>query len=334
MKSLKFIFVGQLFLAFFFLPAMAGVGGSKNFHICYFSLNNEKEFTEMERFTKKLNKHSFHSITVNEYMTERRDPEKSFKKMVDSGQKCDGLVISGHHTGAFGGKRSDGSLDIDFLEKLSCNKKYSDWFSKVKALWLQGCRTLGTGEIVPDEDEGSADYHTGRVGAVLGEDHLDQSIADLNMEFSATLDQDNPLSSRYLRVFPAANVFGWTKTAPGEKSGSQYSIPFHMAHIAKRLDKEDRFPSEGPLDRKWTEKSAIKYMNSLVSILSGRDICSEEMLEAWESHGKVMDQSTEYGFLNPDIQAYPALKDTGNEKLKQARLYDCPESSSQCNFLS
>ena len=43
----------------------------------------------------------------------------------------------------------------------------------------------------------SVDQHMGRVGDVLTEDHLERSFADLNMEFSATLDQDNPLSSRY-----------------------------------------------------------------------------------------------------------------------------------------
>ena len=276
----------------------------------------------MQKFTKKLNKYSSQPISINEYMTERGDPEESFKKMVESGEPCDGLVISGHHTGAFGGKRAQGSLGIDFLEKLSCDEKYSDWFDNINAVWLQGCRTLGTGEIVSEEGA-SADYHTGRVGAVLEADHLEQSFADLNMEFSATLDQDNPLSSRYLRVFPTANVFGWTKTAPGERAGSQYSIPFHIAHIARKIDKEDRFPSEGPLEKTWTKESAMKYMESIVGILSDEDWCSEEALEAWKSHGMVTNSSKEYGFYNPDLNAYPSLLNTEDETLKQAHLYDC-----------
>ena len=311
------------FFSFFFLPeSVPAEGKTDDFHICYFSLNNEKEFTEMQKFTKKLNEYSSQPISINEYMTEGGDPEESFKKMVESGEPCDGLVISGHHTGSFGGKRAPGSLGIDFLEKLSCDEKYSDWFDNINAVWLQGCRTLGTGEIV-SEEESSADYHTGRVGAVLEADHLEQSFADLNMEFSATLDQDNPLSSRYLRVFPGANVFGWTKTAPGERAGSQYSIPFHIAHTARRIDKEDRFPSEGPLEKTWTKESAMKYMESIMGILSGEDRCNEDVIEAWKNHGRVRDQSRDYGFDNPDLNAYPALLNTEDEILKQARYYDC-----------
>ena len=256
-------------------------------------------------------------------MTEGDDPEESFKKMIDSGVRCDGLVISGHHTGSFGGKRSSGSLGIDFLEKLSCDEKYSKWFNSINALWLQGCRTLGTGEIVNEDTEGDADYHTTRVGEVLEEDHLEQSLADLNMEFSATLDQDNPLSSRYLRAFPAANVFGWTKTAPGERAGSEYSIPFHMAHISRLINNQDGFPTDSPIKGTWTKESAVDYSTSMLGVLNGEVQCQELAVEAWKEHGNVRDQATEYGFFNPDLNAYTSLMNTENEILKQARVYNC-----------
>ena len=336
-----------IFSVFFFLPAQAKVEEGI-FHICYFSLNNEREFQEMDKFTKKLNAYSSHPIRITEYMTSGGDPEKSFIKMVESGEKCDGLVISGHHTGSFGGKRAMGSLGIDFLEKLSCDERYRDWFHHIKALWLQGCRTLGTGEIVSINEEVSADYHTDRVGALLDVDHLEQSLADLNIEFSATLDQDNPLSSRYLRVFPSATVFGWTKTAPGEVSGSEYSIPFHIAHLARLLDEGDRFPAEGPLDQSWTAESALRYREALSLILNGGEYegsqCNAPALQnqetlkeqslisnggvecsrsAWQNHGRVREQSTEYGFWNPDLQSYPALMLTGDEILSQAGFYNC-----------
>ena len=299
-----------------------------SFHICYFSLNNEKEFTEMEKFTQKLNKHSSHPISVKEYMTEGGSPEASFKKMVEDNTRCDGLVISGHHTGAFGGKRAEGSLTVDFLEKISCDKQYSNWFKNIQALWLQGCRTLGTGEVVPDQDqEASADHHTLRVGNVLDEDHLEQSLADLDMEFSATLDQDNPLSSRYLRVFPAATVFGWTKTAPGERAGSQYSIPFHIAHIARLNSQTDQFPTSKPIDETLDQTSAQQYIESLLHLLNRKEMDNDECeglsIEAWKQHGKAEDQSTGLGFLNPDLNAYPALAQSDDEILKQARLLDC-----------
>ena len=336
-----------IFSVFFCLPAQAKVEEGI-FHICYFSLNNEREFQEMDKFTKKLNTYSSHPIGITEYMTSGGDPEESFIRMVESGERCDGLVISGHHTGSFGGKRATGSLGIDFLEKLSCDERYRDWFHHIKALWLQGCRTLGTGEIVSVNEEVSADYHTDRVGALLDVDHLEQSLADLNIEFSATLDQDNPLSSRYLRVFPSATVFGWTKTAPGEVSGSEYSIPFHIAHLARLLDEGDHFPAEGPLDQSWTAESALQYREALSLILNGGEyggsqckvnpLQNQETLKeqplilnggvecsrsAWQNHGRVREQSTEYGFWNPDLQSYPALMLTGDEILSQAGFYNC-----------
>ena len=294
------------------------------FHICYFSLNNEHEFTEMEHFTNKINKHTSQALSIQEYLTEGDNPEESFKKMVESDVHCDGLVISGHHTGAFGGKRSSGSLSIDFLEQLSCNPKYQNWFSQVNALWLMGCRTLGTGEIVSNEEENSADYHTQRVGAVLREDHLEQSIADLNIEFSATLDQDNPLSSRYLRIFPEATVFGWTKSAPEEQAGSQYSIPFHIAHISKLMNDPPVFPKDSPLKSRWNEKSTTQYLNSITGVLSGKTdlTCQQKAVQAWKDHGKVQNQKREYGFYNPDLNAYTPLA-THDAILTEVRLLSC-----------
>ena len=201
----------------------------------------------MENFSQKLNPFSSQEIIVNEYQTEGSDPKQSFRKMLQSGARCEGLVVSGHHTGAFGGKRANGSLGIEFLEEMSCDPRYRDFFAGVKALWLQGCRTLGQ-KIRPVDHAHetpynctSADCHRERVGALLDEDHLTQSFADLEMEFSATLDQDNPLSSRYLRAFPQSTIFGWTKTSPGERSGSQLSLPYHIAHIARLVDGGDDY---------------------------------------------------------------------------------------------
>ena len=315
----------------------ANTQSSDSFHICYFSLNNEKEFTEMEKFTEKLNEHSSHPISVGEYMTKGGSPEESFKKMIDENAPCDGLVISGHHTGSFGGKRASGSLSVGFLEKISCDEKYSDWFKNIQALWLQGCRTLGTGEIVSDQqsdqqEEVSADHHTLRVGNVLDEDHLEQSLADLDMEFSATLDQDNPLSSRYLRVFPMATVFGWTKTAPGERAGSQYSIPFHIAHIARLNNKEDQFPTSKPIDETLDPASAAQYAVSLINLLNRTEKdneCEDSSINAWKRHGTVEDQDTGLGFLNPDLNAFPALIRGNNEILGKARLLDCLLNNSE-----
>ena len=295
------------FIAFF--PCISHGKEEKSFHICYFSLNNEKEFTTAKEFTDKLNERSkTRKITVKEYLTEGEEPNESFQKMMDEGAKCDGLVISGHHTGSFGGKRSQGSLGIDFLEELACKPEYQEWFQKIQALWLQGCRTLGVKIEAIGADGETADDHTSRVGAELAADDLNQSFAELNMEFSGTLDQDNPLSTRYLRLFPHANVFGWTKSAPGEQARSHLSIPYHMAHIAYRLNGKGNFPPH-PTEGELSEEDAALYTQALSTTLtalnSGVTVCEQILTEAWMHHG--YNEAGSFHFINRDTIAYPRL---------------------------
>ena len=295
------------FIAFF--PCISHGKEEKSFHICYFSLNNEKEFTTAKEFTGRLNERSkTRKITVKEYLTEGEEPNESFQKMMDEGAKCDGLVISGHHTGSFGGKRSQGSLGIDFLEELACKPEYQEWFQKIQALWLQGCRTLGVKIEAIGADGETADDHTSRVGAELAADDLNQSFAELNMEFSGTLDQDNPLSTRYLRLFPHANVFGWTKSAPGEQARSHLSIPYHMAHIAYRLNGKGNFPPH-PTEGELSEEDAALYTQALSTTLtalnSGVTVCEQILTEAWIHHG--YNEAGSFHFINRDTMAHPRL---------------------------
>lgn len=77
----------------FFTSYLTFAANDNGFHICYFSLNNEKEFTEMQKFTAQLNKQSPRKITVSEYLTKEGKPNDAFQEMIDSGVKCDGLVI-------------------------------------------------------------------------------------------------------------------------------------------------------------------------------------------------------------------------------------------------
>ena len=303
--------------------------------ICYFSFNNEKEFIEAEKMAKQLNKFSSEEIRIWEYQTEGDRPENSFQKMLDSGQSCDALVLSGHHTGSFGGKRARGELGIDFLEKLSCDPRYKGFFDNIKGVWLQGCRTLGqsiAGDSF-DNEENHANFHRDRVGAVLAEDHLEQGFAQLEMEFSDTLDQENPLSSRYLRLFPRATVFGWTRTAPGEKAGSQYSLLWHLAHMGRLSDDRKKY-FEDP-GKELTNEAALHYAKTMMLFFDRENLlgttCSQyyEKLaaDAWLFHGQA--KVDDYGnplplsYLNPDLQAYPSLDSTGNPLLKLAKEMDC-----------
>ncbi|HAR41431.1 MAG TPA: hypothetical protein DCS07_02170 [Bdellovibrionales bacterium] len=300
------------------------------FRLCYFSLNNENEFKVMGDFVSKLNATSTRKIEVTEYHDPDRNPEpqRSFEKMVEqmSAAKtaCDGLVISGHHTGAFGGVRTRGrgKLSLEFLEKLACNPKYRRWFESVKSLWLQGCRTIGPGKIEALNDpQYSADFHTQRVGAVLREDHLTQSFAALNLEFSATLDQDNPLSSRYLRTFPAATVFGWTKSAPGKGAYSEYSIPYHIAHIVQ-LTNDRREIFDNPVGQEFSAETAVKFTNALEVLFRAPGTarpCEDIAVQAWLDHGR----GEEYVLNNPDLNAFKSLIGTDNSQLLEAKLNDC-----------
>jgi hypothetical protein len=307
--------------------------------ICYLSLNVPDEYQEMTKLSQKLNPVSPQPIEVHEYQPNGMDPTVSFKKMVESGQKCDGLVLSGHHTGAFGGSRTPhAKLPLEFLENLSCDARYADWFLNVKALWLQGCRTLASGadeRVEPTAPQTAhavtetADAHTFRVGGVLHEDHLSQSFRDLNIEYTATLDQDNPLSSRYMRVFPGATVFGWTKSAPSASEHSEYSIPYHLAQFIHLAD--DDHPWIDPRGE-LTADQALKVSVGLLTLLNrsplpsapqhgGCDYVERLAAEAWINHGHA--ERYRLAFTNPAINAFASLLGGNDATIKEAREIDC-----------
>ena len=318
-----------------FLLASSALAAN-DLQICYFSLNEESEFHATKDFMDKLNAVSPTKITVKEFMPEGGDPDQSFKKMVESGTRCDGLVISGHHTGSYGGKRAKDKrrLSLDTIENMSCDPRYANWFRSVSATWLQGCRTLGVGEIEANDEQADVDFHTNRVGRVLEEDGLGQNFADLNMEFSSTLDQDNPLASRYLRLFPASKVFGWTRSAPGNKSQSWKSLLYHMAQTSRLLDSQDAFPKEAPDANQLSPESAAKYANAVLFTLknySERDRdCEDIAVTGWLAHGGV-GKPGRFSFENPDLRAYSSLANSGNFSLQEAREIDCALKSAAKN---
>lgn len=290
--------------------------------LCFFSLNNSKEFELTRDFFDGVNRPGGDRVEVLEFHDPGRDanPESSFVKMIDKQQLCDGLVISGHHTGSFGGKRAKGGLNISYLEALSCDVRYRDFFQQVKGVWLQGCRTLGVGAADLDVDESQelqADYHMQRVGAELVQDGLEQSFADLSHNFSATLDQDNPLSSRYLRIFPAATVFGWTRSSPGEKAHSENSLLYHMSHMAHL---SQGGPLSNPL-QKTPSAVQVEMTRSMSRLLVGDDAYAALAREAWLSHGRVRESGL--GFDNPDLNTYPPLLRSSDKRLVTAKTLAC-----------
>ncbi len=297
-------------IAFFLLMVLTAKVFAQGKTVCFFSMNNEKEFKVFHSFVQKIQNNSS-MIKVVEFMKEGSNPSQAFTDLVYSGIHCDGLVISGHHTGSFGGKRASGSIAVSLFEKLSCDEALAPFFFQVKALWLQGCRTLGVKNLLTLD---SADYHMNRVGDVLADDGLEQSFAELNNEFSLTLDQDNPLSSRYQRVFPAAHVMGWTKTAPGEESHSENSLPYHLAHYIEKSEKVMPVNPLGSMNSNDKQKFAF-YLNK---ILSSQGV-DQLLVNSWISQG----QDKMYGFNNSDINAFKPLIYSQDGSLQLAKKIDC-----------
>lgn len=273
--------------------------------LCFFSLNNSLEKPYAERFISEL-PDTGQPVAVREYMLPKLGAKASFQRLLDSGQRCDGLVISGHHTGAFGGERASDLLTIDWLEARACESRYETFFKQVNALWLQGCRTLGAESA---ERIGDADQHMLRVGRELADDHLPQSFAELNLQFSATLDIDNPLSSRYQRVFPNATSFGWTRAAPGLKTQSEHSLIYHLKQLSQ-LTAASELPTPQSLSI------------ALQGLLKGDADISAHAIRAWQRHGyKARGFSPAYD--NPNVSAFSPLAMNANSRLQQAARWSC-----------
>ena len=193
---------------------------------CFFSLNNPTEHTTFEEKYGQTT-----GVEIKEFYntTHAGKPVKErFKEMLKSGE-CDSLVISGHHTGYFAGKQSihnknrDWKLDLDFMEELSCEEGCAKWFANVKSLFLMGCQTVKSDTRL-EKSRQTPDSETIRVAEKYS--IIDSKVRSvINQAYSSTLAKDNPLSHRYLRMFPEASLYGWAGTSMGEKTHSEKIIP-------------------------------------------------------------------------------------------------------------
>ena len=111
-----------------------------NTSICHFSLNHNQEYQTIKSMINQI-KHK-QDITVHEFSALSGDPNQSFLQMIKSSRNCNGLVVSGQHTGNSNYEQAQqSSLDIRFLEKLSCNPEYRDWFKQINLFHFQNCQT-------------------------------------------------------------------------------------------------------------------------------------------------------------------------------------------------
>jgi hypothetical protein len=327
--SITYKILIQVLLGFSVIALSQSVMAKETFHLCYFSQNNPKEFETMKTIMDQANQYSDAEIVVKEFFNPdtEANPEKAFINMIESGVRCDALVISGHHTGGFAGERSAGKLTPAFLEKLSCSPKYMDWFYRIQSVWLQGCRTLGVESNAMGDQ--TADFHTERVGNVRELDGLEQNMSELDEEFTQTLDLDNPLSSRYMRIFPKSMIFGWTATAPGIEAKSERSLPAHLVNTINRLPALGKvFNPFGTMTVENLKSLANTLKLFLTSGSQSHEI-QEGLAKGWIDHARNPVQKI--GFTPPikDINAYLSLYRSNNENLIQAKQIACNLINSQ-----
>ena len=216
---------------------------------CVFSLNNPKEYHALgKKYAKTIKdengtiiEYEKDGVKIREFYgagSKGGSVRKNYKKMLRKSE-CDSVVASGHHTGYFAGeqsidKHSDSqTLDLDFMEEMSCEEGCEDWFSNVKSLFLMGCNTVKTPENLAEGKV--ADYESIRISSKdkVGSNYIHDMV---NQAYSSTLDQNNKLSHRYLRMFPNSSLYGWGAKAPSV--GSKDSLPNFISLIAK-LQREE-----------------------------------------------------------------------------------------------
>ena len=282
------------FLSSFLLLAPVFSAPSKDkFHICFFELDNTVDSKNFKReivpsnktsvdICKKKQEFSSANTVVHCYQPQIGQDEtgaQAFKRMIDeitqAGDKCDGLVMSGHHTGDWYG--GTGRIKLKDMEDLSCDPKYRDWFSNIKALWLDGCNTV-TDNILKSSSSSkipTPDSETARVvGKEYSEDKMNQSaITSTSQAYTASLDKNTPLSSRYLRMFPRTQIYGFNGAAPEGKKKTGSFIAEHLSILGSALQAEEN---------QIKQTAQMDHIKRALSAISSFDPCDDEKMETWE----------------------------------------------------
>ena len=307
----------QLFFSFLILaPAFASNNTSSDgkFHICFFELDNTKTSENFKG--KQISGAKIHKFTPdgsNNTAIAFEDMIKATSKDLDK-KRCDSLVISGHHTGNWYGKK--GYLNLKELEALSCKPEYREWFSKIKALWLDGCNTVTDNiftEDPPPKVLPSPDAEIARVAekeTKTARKVNQYTITTLNQAYSLSLDKNTPFSSRYLRMFSNTQIYGFNGVAPlGDDLNGRSFIATHLTNLGQAVGAENA-----------SENASDKIQRGLNAIMSSSDPCDEESIKAW----KGVDNS-----LNPEAiekQNYDNARKIGCDLILAKQVLDNPES--------
>ena len=154
-------------------------------------------------------------------------------------------------------------------------------------------------------------------------DSIEHGVEEMNHEFTNTLDQENPLSSRYLRTFPRATTFGWTKSAPGENAKSELSLLYHIAHMAEVNNYHQRGVIVNP-EGNLKPVDAAELANAVLDMIQKPDWndCENTSIKAWKNHGTPI-KNKGYGFNNPDLNAYKSYKSTNSPEMEKLKEVGC-----------
>jgi len=217
-------------------------------------------------------------LEIQEFYADVKQNEsvsQAFEEMTQTA--CDGLVISGYHAGYYTGKQtsrernaqgnrdaSQVALNLKFLEKLSClqgNDGDSDcrqWFANIKYLHLHGSHTSGHKVLETEDVATTDDLALSRMKKYNTEVWTRASAQYLNREYASTVDENNSLSSRYLKMFPSAQIYSWA-VAPTIEQGSPQTFIDHLKLMATHTDIATGEGSTSP---------ASKGLENILNILS------------------------------------------------------------------
>ena len=298
------------------------------FSMCYFHLGSPQASHDLTKQLKKKlgkdkvqkidegnqsKKESNKEVLIKVFSLKKRERGKTaFKNMLDSGEHCDSLMISGHHTGEHWWGSSKRRLLLKDLEDFSCDKKYQDWFKNIKALWLNGCNTVTDKYLEPLRQESKPRKKTVDAESTRVADNKDnlnpKEMIILQHSYSASLDEHTPLSSRYLRIFPDTQIYGFNNAAPSTKQsmGREDFVLRHFIELGRTLK---------------DEKNLHKHKNHILRALPALktdDYCDEK-IEAWED----INENTK-AIENQD---YEEVKKLGCDLIQAKQILNNPKSS-------
>ena len=313
-------------------PELALANEADKPRICYFQLTPSKEGERLKSDIAAITD----QVEVRNYQVGNKPPNTAFENMIiedmnNKSGKCNSLAISSHHAGDFADE-TKGVLELQIIEKLSCNPKYKDWFSNINGLYLHGCNTLKDKYLQGIRDKTQAVTDTGdklsvRKQVIVKSNSKDVDQLNINQDnsailftmnhaYAATLDEHTPLSSRYMRAFPNTSIYGFAKKA-GESAGHR-DILKHISNVAKALAAEDE-----TIKKLSKADQFVEALNTLTA-----EECDEKSLSNWKGAAvanKDYSLARKLGcdlvnakqVLNEESNSTPKEKESAKNKIKE-----------------